>query len=107
MIAAALGWIGTIGTIGAYVMLTRGAFGATSIRYSALNGLGGLLGAAGSSAVGAWPSVCSNLLWSGIAVQTIVLTLRSRRAARLAPVVELRPDPEPPTGPLPVLADAA
>lgn len=109
MIAAALGWIGTIGTIGAYVLLTRGTLGATSIRYSVMNGLGGLLGAAGSSAVGAWPSVVSNLLWSGIAVQTIVLTLRARRRDRLAPVVELRElaaDPEPPTGPIPVVSAA-
>jgi hypothetical protein len=108
MIAAALGWIGTIGTIGAYVLLTRGTFGATSIRYSALNGLGGVLGAVGSSAVGAWPSVASNLLWAAIAGQTILLTLRARRG-QLAPVVELREpvgDPEPPTGPIPVVSAA-
>jgi hypothetical protein len=107
MIAAALGWIGTFGTIGAYLLLSRGTWHATSLRYAALNGVGGLLGAAGSTLYGAWPSVASNLLWSCVAAQSIVMTLRERRAARPAPVVDLHPDPDPPTGDLPVLARAA
>ena len=57
MIAAAMGWIGTFGTIGAYVMLSRGSWHSSSLRYAALNGIGGLLGAAASAAYGAWPSV--------------------------------------------------
>lgn len=108
MIAALLGWIGTFGTIGAYLLLSRGHWHATSIRYAALNGVGGLLGAAGSSIYGAWPSVFSNLIWSAVAAQSIAMTYRERRRAA-APVVELHPDPEPepPTGELPVLARAA
>ena len=109
MIAAAMGWIGTFGTIGAYVMLSRGSWHSASLRYAALNGIGGLLGAAASAAYGAWPSVASNLVWSAVAVQSVVTTLRARRAERVAPVVELpaRPsDPEPPTGPQPVLLAA-
>src|SRR5688572_18244983 len=107
MIAAALGWVGTIGTIGAYVLLIRGHWHAASLRYGALNGVGGLLGAAGSSLYGAWPSVASNLLWSCVAAHSIVMTYRERRAARLPGITELHPDPEPPTGELPVLARAA
>ena len=77
MIAAAMGWIGTFGTIGAYVMLSRGSWHSASLRYAALNGIGGLLGAAASAAYGAWPSVASNLLWSCVAV-----ALRDRDVAR-------------------------
>jgi len=109
MIAAAMGWIGTVGTIGAYVLLSRGQWSAASLRYSAINGVGGLLCGAASAAYGAWPSVASNLVWSAVAVHSVVTTLRARRAERVAPVVELpaRPsDPEPPTGPQPVLLAA-
>ena len=87
--------------------MSRGHWHPTSLRYAALNGVGGLLGAAGSSIYGAWPSVASNLMWSCVAVQSILLTLRERRATRSADVVELHPDPDPPTGDLPVLAHAA
>ena len=109
MIAAAMGWIGTVGTISAYVMLSRGRWQPASLRYATLNGLGGLLAAAASAAYGAWPSVASNLLWSAVAVHSAVTTLHARRIERLAEVRELpsRPsDPEPPTGPQPVLIAA-
>ncbi len=109
MIAAAMGWIGTVGTISAYVMLSRGSWHSASLRYATLNGLGGLLGAVASAAYGAWPSVASNLLWSGVALHSAVTTLHERRTVRLAVVRELpvRPsDQEPPTGPQPVLVAA-
>ena len=109
MIAAAMGWIGTFGTIGAYVMLSRGSWHSASLRYAALNGIGGLLGAAASAAYGAWPSVASNLLWSAVALHSAVTTLHARRSARIAVVRELparTSDPEPPTGPQPVLLAA-
>ena len=103
MIAEALGWIGTFGTIGAYVLLSRGHWHATSIRYAALNGVGGVLGAAGSSLYGAWPSVASNVIWAAVAAQSIVMTYRERHAARPAPVSELNLEPGAPTGELAVL----
>ena len=96
MIAAAMGWIGTIGTIGAYVMLSRGHWQSASLRYAALNGIGGLLCATASAAYGAWPSVASNVLWSAVALHSAVSTLLARRRQPLAVVVPLRPlDPEP------------
>ena len=107
MIAAALGWVGTLGTISAYVLLSGGRWHATSIRYAALNGVGGLLGAAGSTLYGAWPSVASNLLWSCVAAHSIVVTYRERRAARVTVVADLDLDTDAPTGELPVLARAA
>ena len=107
MIAAALGWVGTVGTFGAYVLLSRGLWHATSIRYAALNGVAGLLGAIGSSLYGAWPSVVSNMLWSGVAAHSIVMIYRERRAAQGAGLVEPNTDPEPRTGDVLVLARAA
>jgi hypothetical protein len=96
MIAAAIGWIGTIGTMGAYLMLSRGHWRATSIRYAAFNGVGGLLCGAAAAGYGAWPSVASNLVWSLVALHSLVTTLVQRRSLTLAPVVPLRPlDPEP------------
>ena len=93
MLAAAMGWIGTFGTIGAYVMLSRGSWHSSSLRYAALNGVGGLLAAAASAAYGAWPSVASNLLWSCVALHSAIVTLRDRHAQRLAEVepLPLRP----------------
>ena len=93
MFAATLGWISTLGTIGAYVMLSRGHWTAASLRYSVLNMAGGLLGAFGSAAYGAWPSVASNLIWAAVSLNTIAVILRSRRRPALSIVPE--PDPEP------------
>ena len=110
MIAAAMGWIGTVGTIGAYVMLSRGSWTSSSLRYAALNCAGGVLGAVASSVYGAWPSVTSNLLWAAIAAHSALTVLRERRARRLVVVARLPvidEDPEPPTGPQPVLLNAA
>ena len=89
MIAAAMGWIGTFGTIGAYVMLSRGSWHSSSLRYAALNGVGGLLAAAASAAYGAWPSVASNLLWSCVALHSAIVTMRGRHSRRLADVEQL------------------
>ena len=51
MIAAAMGWIGTVGGISAYLLLSRGRWHATSLRYSALNGVARSFCAASASAV--------------------------------------------------------
>ena len=111
MFAAAMGWIGTVGTIGAYVMLSRGRWHSASLRYAALNAMGGLLCAVASAAYGAWPSVASNVLWSFISVHSALTTIHARRTERRVAVVRelpVRPsDPEPPTGPQPVLLRAA
>jgi hypothetical protein len=96
MIALAMGWLGTLGSVYAYVLLSRGRWHAASLRYSALNGLAGILGGCATAAYGAWPSVAANVVWTAIAVRSGLATLRERRAARVATVVAL-PDPEPPT----------
>ena len=49
----------------------------------------------------------SNLLWSCIAAHSAFMTLRERRSERVAVVTQLFDhDPEPPTGPQPVLLAA-
>ena len=78
MIAAAMGWIGTVGSIGAYVALSRGRWHATSLRYSALNALAGALAGTASLLYGAWPSVGANVVWTAIAVHSLLATLRVR-----------------------------
>ena len=114
MFAAAMGWIGTVGTIGAYVMLSRGRWNATSVRYGVLNLLGGLLGATGSAAYGAWPSVVSNIVWAGVAVHSITATLQARRAPHVAivepavePADDVATDPWPDTLTMPAVLTAA
>ena len=105
-----MGWIGTVGTIGAYVMLSRGSWHSASLRYAALNGIGGLLAAGASAAYGAWPSVTSNLLWSGVALHSAIMNVRARRAERIAVVLRCRsarPTPSRPTGPQPIILSAA
>ncbi|GAB3261446.1 CBU_0592 family membrane protein [Kineosporia babensis] len=82
--AALLGWLGTVGTLGAYVLLCRGRWSATSLRYSLLNGIGGTVGALGSAMYGAWPSVASNLVWAAIGLHAVVVELLERRRAKLA-----------------------
>ena len=94
VIAAAMGWIGTIGTIGAYVMLSQGRWHSASLRYAALNGIGGLLAGGASAAYGAWPSVASNVVWSSVALHSAVVTLRERRGVE---PVTLRPAKSLPT----------
>ncbi len=98
MFALAVGWIGTVGSIAAYVLLSRGTWAATSLRYSALNGLAGIVTGCASAAYGAWPSVGANVLWTAIAGHSALTTLRARRRSRLAVVTTLprQPDPEPP-----------
>lgn len=79
MLASAMGWIGTIGGISAYLLLSRGRWDATSLRYSLLNFAAGALAGTASVLYGAWPSVGSNVLWCAIAVHSGVTTLRRRR----------------------------
>lgn len=108
MITVAMGWIGTIGSISAYVLLSRGRWHATSLRYSALNGAAGVLAGSASAVYGAWPSVGSNLVWTGIALHAAVTTIRGRRShlAVVEPLLVADDDPEPPTGSQGVLVAA-
>jgi hypothetical protein len=108
MLASAMGWIGTIGSICAYVLLSQGRWNATSLRYSALNAIAGVLAGSASAVYGAWPSVGANLVWTGIAVHSAVTTVCARRSSladdESAPVADH--DSEPPAQPQHVLVAA-
>lgn len=108
MTASVMGWIGTMGSITAYVLLSRGRWDASSLRYSAVNGLAGVLAGGASAVYGAWPSVGANVIWTAVAVQTATTTLRVRRAglATAAPVQAVDHDHQSPTGQAPTLAAA-
>jgi hypothetical protein len=100
MVASALGWVGTIGSIYAYLLLSRGQWDAKSLRYSALNGVAGVLAGSAAAMYGAWPSAVSNLLWTAIAVHSAVTTLRARRprltlVAPVPPTDDTEADPTP------------
>ena len=86
MFALIMGWVGTIGSIWAYVLLSRGRVQATSLRYSALNLVAGVLAGAASAIYGAWPSVGANVVWCVIAAHSAATTLHRRRS-RTQPVL--------------------
>ena len=86
MFAAAMGWIGTLRHHRCLRDAEPRQRNAASIRYGVLNMLGGLLGATGSAAYGARPSVVSNLVWAGVALHSIVATGLARRALAAAAV---------------------
>ncbi len=79
MIAAALGWVATVGTLTAYILLCRGRLTSTSMRYAAMNTIGGLLGGSAAILYHAWPSVASNFIWAALGGQALVANLWSRR----------------------------
>jgi ammonia channel protein AmtB len=84
MLAAVLGWLGTAGTFMAYAMLWRGRVTSDSLRYAALNALGGLMGGIACAIYGAWPSVAANFAWAALGLHSMVGTLRRRRAVPAA-----------------------
>jgi hypothetical protein len=104
MITALMGWLGTLGSISAYFLLAQGRWQSTSLRYSTLNGVAGILAGAASAVYGAWPSVASNLVWVVIALHSAMNTLRLRRSGRLVVVAESRVRDR---GPRSVLLNAA
>lgn len=79
MLAAVLGWLGAIGTFVAYVMLTRGRLTSASLRYGALNTVGGLLGGTATALYGAWPSSAASFLWAALGTYSMISTYRRRR----------------------------
>jgi hypothetical protein len=81
MFTLIMGWVGTLGSIYAYVLLSRGRVQATSLRYSALNLVAGVLAGTASAVYGAWPSVGANVVWCAIAIHSAATTLHRRRGS--------------------------
>ncbi|HEY1133985.1 MAG TPA: hypothetical protein VGE77_05355 [Nocardioides sp.] len=74
----------------AFALHSTGRMSSLSVRYAALNFLGGLLGGIGCALYGAWPSVASNLVWSVLGLRALVVALRERASARV--VIDARID---------------
>lgn len=84
MITAVLGWAGTIGCFATYVMVSRGYWVVTSVRYSSLNAVGGILGGTASAMYGAWPSAVANFAWAVVAVHTLSVHVHRRLRTSVA-----------------------
>jgi len=93
MIAAALGWVSTIGTLTAYILLCRGRLTSSSMRYAAMNTIGGILGGSAAILYHAWPSMASNFVWAALGGQALVAGLWSRRT-HFRPALVLTAAPE-------------
>jgi hypothetical protein len=93
MIAAALGWVSTVGTLTAYILLCRGRLTSSSMRYAAMNAIGGILGGGAAILYHAWPSMASNFVWAVLGGQALVAGLWSRRQ-HFRPVVVPAPVPD-------------
>jgi hypothetical protein len=83
-----VGWFGAAGLLAAFGLLARGRLTAASRPYIVLNLGGSAALAAGSAAVGAWPSVALNVVWLAIGLVTIIRPARATRPAPSCPPVE-------------------
>ncbi len=81
MLIELLGWVGVVGTLAAYVLSANGRLTSGSLRYAALNAVGGLFCAVAAGMHGAWPSAASSAVWSAVGLHTLAGCL----AARLRP----------------------
>lgn len=81
MLIELLGWVGVVGMLAAYVMASNGRMAASSLRYAALNAVGGVFCAVAAAIHGAWPSAASSAVWSAVGLYTVAAVL----AARLRP----------------------
>lgn len=95
-----LGWVGTLGTFTAYVLMLRGTWLPTTKRYLVLNTVGGLLGAGGAIAFGAWPSFVSNVVWALMGGYGLFVAIR-RTAVTSTPDMIITPTAALPILPMP------
>ena len=72
------GWLGAVALLSAYGLVSAKKLAGDSIRYQALNLLGGGLLIANSFYYGAFPSVGVNVIWIVIAIVTLVAGRRAR-----------------------------
>jgi hypothetical protein len=90
-VLSSAGWVGAAGTVGAYALVSRGALDATSMRFQAINVVGGGLLATSALTAGSWPSFLSNLIWMFFGVQALVRSREAVYAAVAGRVRHLRP----------------
>ena len=74
----ATGWLGAVALLSAYALVSAKKLAGDSLRYQALNLLGGGLLIVNSFYYGAFPSVGVNVVWIAIAIVTLVAGRRAR-----------------------------
>jgi hypothetical protein len=74
-----IGWLGVAGLVSAYGLVSAKRLAGDSAIYQLLNLLGAGLLIANSFYYGAFPSVGINVVWTAIAVYTLVSQRRSHR----------------------------
>ncbi len=67
-----LGWLGAATVIAAYGLVSYGSVNGRSKAYQGLNALGGLLLAVNTIWHHAWPATAVNVIWTGIALGTLL-----------------------------------
>ena len=72
------GWLGAVALLSAYALVSAKKLAGDSLRYQALNLLGGGLLIVNSFYYGAFPSVGVNVVWIAIAIVTLVAGRRAR-----------------------------
>jgi hypothetical protein len=85
-----VGWVGAAGTVGAYALVSRGSLDASSMRFQAINVVGGGLLAISALTAGSWPSFLSNLIWMYFGVHALVRSRQALYAAVAGRVRNLR-----------------
>ncbi|MEJ2208509.1 MAG: hypothetical protein P8129_05660 [Anaerolineae bacterium] len=72
------GWLGAVALLSAYALVSAKKLEGDSLRYQALNLLGGGLLIVNSFYYGAYPSVGVNVIWIVIAIVTLAAGRRAR-----------------------------
>lgn len=78
MLIELLGWFGVVGTLVAYVLAANGRLASESMKYAALNAVGGALCAVAAGVHGAWPSAASSAVWSAVGLYALTGTAAAR-----------------------------
>jgi hypothetical protein len=76
-----LGWMGAVILLVAYAIVSYGPIDGRSRLYQSLNVIASLMLATNSAWHGAWPSAALNVIWTVIAVGTLIPALKRRREA--------------------------
>ena len=75
------GWVGAVILLVAYVLVSSGSVNGRSVLYQALNAIASVLLGVNSAWHRAWPSALVNVIWVGIAITALTVSVMARPAA--------------------------
>ncbi len=81
-VITALGWVGAVGGIVAYLMVSRGSWGAATFAYQLTNLAAAAMMFLVAAVNGVWPSAAANAAWIVIGAHSTITIARKRAAAR-------------------------